>query len=45
VTSVTLIRWPPSLLESEFYLLDLGMTGPARIVEDEGDEAYRHYDP
>jgi hypothetical protein len=32
-------------LNPEFYLLDLGETDREGIVEGEGDEAYRHYDP
>jgi hypothetical protein len=32
-------------MDPEFYLLDFGMKHGSRIVVEEGDEAFRHYDP
>jgi hypothetical protein len=45
VTRATDFRWRRSLVQPEFYLLDFGMKHDYRMVVEEGDEAFRHYDP
>jgi hypothetical protein len=45
VTPATTFQWRRSLPSRGFYLLDLGMKRLPGIVVEEGDEAFRHYNP